>query len=48
MVANLTSDIGLDATSLGNHEFDDGLGDLNQFVQAVPYAIITDNVRYTH
>ena len=44
VVWNLTTSIGLDATSLGNHEFDDGLGDLDKFVHAVPYPIITGNV----
>jgi len=44
VVWNLTSSIGLDAISLGNHEFDDGLDDLTSFVRRVPYAVVTDNV----
>ena len=34
IVANLTSRLGYTATSLGNHELDDGVGDLIQFVDA--------------
>jgi len=44
IVSNLTQSLGLDATSLGNHEFDDGLNDLEQFVTSVPYDVITGNV----
>ena len=34
IVANLTSRLGYTATSLGNHELDDGVGDLIKFVDA--------------
>jgi 2',3'-cyclic-nucleotide 2'-phosphodiesterase (5'-nucleotidase family) len=34
IVANLTSYLGYTATSLGNHELDDGVGDLVAFIDA--------------
>ena len=35
IVANLTSSLGYTASSLGNHEFDDGVSDLEDFTNAI-------------
>ena len=35
VVANLTSSLGYDASCLGNHEFDDGVTDLEAFSSAI-------------
>lgn len=35
VVANLTSSLGYDASCLGNHEFDDGVADLEAFSNAI-------------
>ena len=35
VVANLTSSLGYDASSLGNHEFDDGVNDIEAFSDAI-------------
>ena len=43
-MANLTSYLSLTASSLGNHEFDDGLGDLKLFAESVPYPLLACNV----
>ena len=34
-MANLTSSLGYDASSLGNHEFDDGVDDIEAFSDAI-------------
>lgn len=44
IVANLTNSLGYTASSLGNHEFDDGDGDLEYFCQAVPYPMLACNI----
>ncbi len=41
IVANLTSPVGYTATSLGNHEFDDGVPDLVRFLDATADAFHT-------
>ena len=35
VVANLTASLGYDASSLGNHEFDDGVNDIEAFSDAI-------------
>ena len=44
IVANLTNALGYTASSLGNHEFDDGDVDLEYFCQAVPYSMLACNI----
>ena len=44
VVANLTKDLGYTASSLGNHEFDDGDLDLERFTQLVPYPMLACNL----
>ena len=44
VVANLTKDLGYTASSLGNHEFDDGDTDLERFTQLVPYPMLACNL----
>ena len=44
VVANLTKDLGYTASSLGNHEFDDGDMDLERFTQLVPYPMLACNL----
>ena len=44
IVANLTNALGYTASSLGNHEFDDGDRDLQNFTKAVPYPMLACNV----
>ena len=39
IVANLTSSLGYTASSLGNHEFDDGVSDLEDFTHATKAKI---------
>ena len=41
IVANLTSPVGYHVSSLGNHEFDDGVGDLISFLDATADAFDT-------
>jgi 5'-nucleotidase/UDP-sugar diphosphatase len=41
VVANLTRSMGYDATCLGNHEFDDGVPDLVEFIDATADAYPT-------
>ena len=44
VVANLTKALGYTASSLGNHEFDDGDLDLEQFTKSVPYPMLACNL----
>ena len=46
VVANLTSSLGYDASSLGNHEFDDGVSDLEAFSHATKdsYPLLACNL----
>ena len=44
VVANLTQSMGYTASSLGNHEFDDGDSDLEHFIKAVPYPMLACNI----
>ena len=44
IVANLTNALDYTASSLGNHEFDDGDSDLEQFTKAVPYPMLACNL----
>ena len=44
IVANLTNALGYTASSLGNHEFDDGDVDLQNFTKVVPYPMLACNV----
>ena len=44
VVANLTQNMGYTASSLGNHEFDDGDSDLEHFIKAVPYPMLACNI----
>ena len=48
VVANLTRSLGYTASSLGNHEFDDGDGDLEKFTEAVPYPMLACNLDLRH
>lgn len=48
-VVPLTEQIGYDVLTLGNHEFDDGLGELFKFVQGISAPIVSANVSFpTH
>ena len=48
-VAPLTEQIGYDVLTLGNHEFDDGLGELFKFSQGISAPIVSANVLFpTH
>ena len=48
-VTPLTEQIGYDVLTLGNHEFDDGLGELFKFVQGISAPIVSANVSFpTH
>jgi len=38
VVADLVKSVGYDASSLGNHEFDDGVADLAKFLTATKQA----------
>ena len=44
VVANLTKELGYTASSLGNHEFDDGDLDLEMFTNSVPYPMLACNL----
>jgi 2',3'-cyclic-nucleotide 2'-phosphodiesterase (5'-nucleotidase family) len=46
VVANLTTSLGYTASSLGNHEFDDGVADLEAFTDAIQtaYPLLACNV----
>ena len=46
VVANLTSSLGYDASCLGNHEFDDGVADLEAFSHAIKdsYPLLACNL----
>ena len=46
VVANLTSSLGYTASSLGNHEFDDGVLDLEAFTNAIEnsYPLLACNI----
>ena len=44
VVANLTKSLGFTASSLGNHEFDDGDLDLEKFTEIVPYPMLACNL----
>ncbi len=46
VVANLTSSLGYTASSLGNHEFDDGVHDLEAFSSAIEdsYPLLACNI----
>ena len=48
IVANLTHALGYTASSLGNHEFDDGDLDLPNFTKSVPYPMFACNVDLSH
>ena len=47
VVSNLTNHLGLTASCLGNHEFDDGLEDLEKYIDTVPFDVITCNVDFS-
>ncbi|MBR5130702.1 MAG: bifunctional metallophosphatase/5'-nucleotidase [Alphaproteobacteria bacterium] len=48
-VTLLTEQIGYDVLTLGNHEFDDGLGELFKFVQGISAPIVSANISFpTH
>ncbi|CAB4069163.1 NT5E [Lepeophtheirus salmonis] len=47
IVANLTNGIGFTASSLGNHEFDDGVWDLESFAKSVDYPLLACNLNFT-
>jgi len=49
VVANLTSSLGYDASCLGNHEFDDGVADLEAFSNAIEdsYPLLACNIDVT-
>ena len=49
VVANLTSSLGYDASCLGNHEFDDGVSDLEAFSNAIEdsYPLLACNIDVT-
>jgi 2',3'-cyclic-nucleotide 2'-phosphodiesterase (5'-nucleotidase family) len=46
VVANMTLSLGYTASSLGNHEFDDGVGDLTKFAAEVTgsYPLLACNL----
>lgn len=46
VVANMTSSLGYTASSLGNHEFDDGVTDLEAFTDAIEdsYPLLACNI----
>ena len=46
VVANLTSSLGYDASCLGNHEFDDGVADLEAYSHAIKdsYPLLACNL----
>ena len=46
VVANLTSSLGYDASCLGNHEFDDGVSDLEAFSHSIKdsYPLLACNL----
>lgn len=49
IVANLTAPLGFTASSLGNHEFDDGVDDLVSYADAVAgaYPLLAANLDFT-
>ena len=44
IVANLTNALGYTASSLGNHEFDDGDLELEKFTKKVPFPMLACNI----
>ena len=46
VVSNMTRSLGYTASSLGNHEFDDGVGDLTKFAAEVTdtYPLLACNL----